>query len=169
MSMEESNPFLIRHRDLEQSAEVPFRHPFNPNSELYLHSLSDLVGLQRLILRLGRIPPGKESFIYHAHHHEEEFIYILSGRGIAEVDDREFEVEPGDFLGFPTPSVAHHLRNAFDTDLIYLMGGERKAIEIGDYPRLNKRVIRDGNQAAYTIDIDKTEPFFREPPPEERP
>jgi uncharacterized cupin superfamily protein len=120
--------------------------------------LSTLIGLQRVILRLGRIPSGKESFIYHAHHHEEEFLYILSGRGIAEIDDKEFEVGTGDFLGFPAPSVAHHLRNPFEADLIYLMGGERQPVEIGDFPRLGKRVIRDRDQA-YIIDLDSIEDF----------
>jgi len=33
--------------------------------------------------------------------------------------------EAGDFMGFPAPSVGHHLRNPFDADLIYLMGGDR--------------------------------------------
>jgi uncharacterized cupin superfamily protein len=117
-------------------------HPLNTQSEIYLRSLSDLVGLQRVILRLGRVPPGKKSFIYHAHHYEEKFVYTLSGRGIAEIGEAEFEVGVGDFLGFPTPSVAHHLCNPFDTDLIYLMGGERKEVEIGDFPRLGKQIIR---------------------------
>ena len=121
--------------------------------------MSNIVGLQRVILRLGRVPPGKESFIYHAHHYEEEFVYILSGRGIAEIDEEELEVGAGDFLGFPTPSVAHHLRNPFDADLIYLMGGERKEVEIGDFPRLGKQVIRDG-ECAYIIDLNSKDPFI---------
>jgi uncharacterized cupin superfamily protein len=32
---------------------------------------------QRMGLHIGRILPGKESFVYHSHHHEEEFVYIL--------------------------------------------------------------------------------------------
>ncbi|MBZ8180750.1 cupin domain-containing protein [Oscillatoria salina] len=163
--MSETNPYLVRAKDLANSPEFGFGHPLNPNSEVYLRNISDLVGLQRLVLRWGRIPPGKESFIYHAHHHEEEFLYILSGRGIAEIADQEFEVGAGDFMGFPTPSVAHHLRNPFDTDLVYLMGGERKSIEIGDYPRHQKRVIRDGNEA-YIIDLNEIQ-FFTPRPIEE--
>ena len=71
-----------------------------------------------------RVAPGKESFIYHTHYYEEEWIYILSGRGVAEIDGAEHEVGPGDFMGFATPSVAHHLRNPFDVELVYLCGGE---------------------------------------------
>jgi hypothetical protein len=32
-------------------------------------------------------------------------------------------VGPGDFLGFPTPSVAHHLRNPFTEDFVYPPAG----------------------------------------------
>jgi uncharacterized cupin superfamily protein len=41
------------------------------------------------------MPPGKESFVYHSHHHEKEWLYILSGRGIAEINGEEFEVKSG--------------------------------------------------------------------------
>ncbi|MBE9167764.1 cupin domain-containing protein [Pleurocapsales cyanobacterium LEGE 06147] len=74
---------------------------------------------------------------------------LLSGRGIAEIDDEEFEVGADDFLGFPAPSVAHHLRNPFETDLIYLMGGERQAVEIGDFLRLGKRGAARSRQSLY--------------------
>jgi uncharacterized cupin superfamily protein len=94
-----------------------------------------------------RVPAGKESFIYHSHYREEEWIYIISGRGVAEIDGEEFEVAAGDFMGFPTPGVAHHLRNPYDEDLVYLVGGENHEVEIADFPRLGKRMIRRGQDA----------------------
>ena len=45
-------------------------------------------------------------------------------------------------MGFPTPSVAHHLRNPFNEDLVYLMGGENRDLEVADFPKLGKRMIR---------------------------
>ena len=48
------------------------------------------------------------------------------------------------------PSVGHNLRNPFDEDLVYMMGGERREFEIADFPRLNKRLIRD-RQKAYIV------------------
>ena len=47
-------------------------------------------------------------------------------------------------MGFPTPSVAHHLKNPFDEDLVYIMGGERREVDIADFPRLQKRMFRNG-------------------------
>ncbi len=104
-----------------------------------------------------RIPPGKESFVYHLHHREEEWIYILSGCGVAEIDGEEFEVGPGDFMGFPTPSVAHHLRNPHSEDLVYFMGGENLDMEIADFPRHGKRMLRRGETVEiYEITDAKT-------------
>ncbi|MEH2084417.1 MAG: cupin domain-containing protein [Nostoc sp.] len=88
---------------------------------------------------------GKESFVYHSHHCEEEWIYILSGEAIAEIDGEEFEVFPGEFMAFPTPSVAHHLRNTGDENLVYLMGGENLDVEIADFPHLEKCMVRCGD------------------------
>lgn len=107
--MSETPPTLLRARD--RPAEVSFQHPLNERSEIHGFQLSRLVGLGRTAVNLVRVPPGKESYVYHSHETEEEWIYLLSGRAIAEIDGGEYEVGPGDFMGFPTPSVAHHLCN----------------------------------------------------------
>jgi uncharacterized cupin superfamily protein len=135
--------FLIKADEAADEA-VGFSHPWNPNSEIFGTRLSTLTGLSRIGVNLLHVPAGKESFVYHSHYREEEWIYIISGRGIAEIDDEEFEVAAGDFMGFPTPSVAHHLRNPYDEDLVYLVGGERLDVEIADFPRLGKRMLRRG-------------------------
>jgi uncharacterized cupin superfamily protein len=145
MPENESYPHLIR-ADQVKSAEGQFSHPWNPKSLLVGSHLSKLGGLQRTGLSLARIPAGHESCIYHAHHCEEEWVYILSGRAIAEIDDHEYEVGPGDFIAFPAPSVAHHLRNPFSEDLVYLMGGENRETEIADFPRLGKRMVKTGGE-----------------------
>ena len=135
--------FLVRSSEIKET-ESTFSHPMNPNSLVTGTRLSSLVGLTRASVGIIKIPPGKESFIYHSHHREEEWIYIISGRGIAEIDGEELEVAPGDFMGFPTPSVAHHLRNPYDEELVYLMGGENLDVEIVDFPHLGKRMLRRG-------------------------
>ena len=91
---------LIKARAVESTSEFVMRHTLNPNSEVHLRALGAKVGLERLGVALGRVPPGRESFVYHAHLRQEEWIYILSGRGIAEIDDRELEVGPGALVPF---------------------------------------------------------------------
>jgi uncharacterized cupin superfamily protein len=154
----EPKPVLSRAADRARLPEQSQQHPLNPLSEIHGHSLSELVGLRRTGVHLLRIPPGKESFVYHSHQLEEEWMYVLSGRGLAEVGDTQHEVGPGDFLGFPTPSVGHHLRNPFSEDLVYLSGGERREMEVADFPRHNKRMVRVGPQLT-VVPLDKVETF----------
>jgi len=119
----------------------PFTQKLNPNSLFRAAPLSRLAGMARAHVSLVRLPPGKDSFAYHAHMHEEEWIYIVSGRAIAEIDGKSVEVGPGDFMGFATPSVPHLLRNTFDEECAYLMGGEDKPIDVVSYPNLDKRYL----------------------------
>src|ERR1700750_3075211 len=141
MSAAQKPQFLLS-RDKAQEFQASFSHPWNPNSHLSGVPLGKVMGLERTGVSLVHIDPGKESFVYHSHQREEEWIYILSGRGIAEIDDKEYEVAAGDFMAFPTPSVAHHLRNPFTERLTYLVGGENLEIDVADFPRLGKRIIR---------------------------
>ena len=150
--MSESPRVLLRAAEIEAMSEGSFQHPLNPRSEIHLRSLSQMAGMRRVGIHIGRIPPGKESFAYHSHHFEEEFLYILSGRGMADIDGKEVEVGPGDFLGFAAPSVAHHLRNPFAEELVYMMGGERREFEIAEFPRNHKRLIRN-REKAWLVDV----------------
>jgi uncharacterized cupin superfamily protein len=134
---------IVRAADSAAHAQE-FSHPWNPESLMLGTQLARSVGLRRTGVNLIRIPAGKESFAYHSHHHEEEWLYILSGRAVALIDDVEYDVGAGDFIGFPAPSVAHHLRNPGPDELVYLVGGENRENEIADFPRLGKRIVRRG-------------------------
>jgi uncharacterized cupin superfamily protein len=139
-----NKPKVLRRREIADGEET-FSHPWNDNSEVIGTHLSAKTGLARAGVSLVRIPPGKESFVYHAHHREEEWIYILSGNGTARIDGEDFDIEPGDFMGFPT-GMAHHLLNTGNDDLAYLMGGEHADIEVADFPDLDRRMIRRGKE-----------------------
>jgi uncharacterized cupin superfamily protein len=150
-------PNLIRGADLA-AHEESYSHPWNPNSLVQGATLSRMTGMKRCGVSFVRIPAGKESFVYHTHHYEEEWIYVLSGRGVAEIDGQEHEVGPGDFMGFPAPSVAHHMRNPFDVELVYLMGGENRDFEVADYPKLGRRMVRTGDERVI-YEIASGKPF----------
>ena len=158
--MAESQPSLLKSADIDAIEAFEFHHPLNPNSEIHLRSLSGAVGFNRIGINLARVPPGKESFIYHTHSNEEEWIYILSGRGMAEIGEVEHEVGPGDFMGFGLPQEPHHMRNPFDEDLVYLVGGEQIKVDIGTFPRHKKRVILDG-KGAYIVDDSDLQNFWQ--------
>ncbi len=141
-----------------RAAARSFSHPWNPRSQVIGTHLSAMTGLRRAGVSLVRVPAGRESFCYHVHHREEEWVYVLSGHGTAEIGDAEHPVGPGDFLAFPAGGEAHHLRNTGDDDLIYLMGGENLEHEIADFPRLGKRMLRLG-ETIEIFDLDDAEPL----------
>jgi len=156
--MSKSYPGLLRAADIAKKRET-FNHPWNPKSEITGTHMSGLAGLKRTGVSLVRIAPGRESFAYHLHHREEEWIYVLSGRGVAQIDGSDYEMHPGDFVAFPTPSVAHNMTNPFDEELVYLMGGESVDYEIADFPALGKRMVRMGDKLDI-YDLADGKPFF---------
>ncbi len=142
--MTDSKPsLLLRAAEVKDRARA-FSHPWNKNSSVSTVFLGRALGLKRTGVNLTRLPPGKESFRPHSHEREAEWVYILAGRGIAEIDGQDHEVGPGDFMAFPAPSVVHHLRNPHDEELVYLMGGENLEFEVEDFPSVGKRMVRRG-------------------------
>lgn len=157
MSDARPNLYLLRAADVTARSQT-LSHPWNPRSELTGYQLGKSTGLKRTGVNLARMAPGKESFVYHSHWLEEEWIYILEGRGVARIDDAEYEVGPGDFMAFPTPGVAHHLRNPFDQELVYLMGGEARDTEVADFPDLGKRMFRHP-KGVEIFELNSANPF----------
>lgn len=133
-------PHLLTAEQIAAMPEVAKQHPLNSQAVRHTRSISDALGLTRIGVHLVRVEPGHETTQFHFHHQEEEFIYILAGRGVAEIGDRQIDVGAGDFMAFTAPSLPHALKNPFDQDLVYLMGGERSSFDICDYPRLQQRL-----------------------------
>jgi GST-like protein len=154
---------VIRNPDIRAHERV-YVQRLHPGAEPFAASrLSRDGGLAQAHVSRGRIAPGKASFAYHAHLLDEEWIYILDGRAVCRIDDRDVELAPGDFVAFPPPSVAHQLRNPGDTDLVYLFGGTDVPLDILDYPDLGKRFVLewDGKRVAFLPLGDAQYPFER--------
>lgn len=148
---------IIRAKDQTASA-FHFRHPLGGgNSEIAMTMLAKAAGLKRAGVNFGRVPPGKEAFVYHRHHNEEEWVYILEGCAMSDIENAQEEVGPGDFIAYPA-GVAHNLLNIGEGDLVYLMGGEQSSVEIADFPRHGKRLIRAGERLEF-VDDTALEPF----------
>ncbi len=122
--------------------EISFVHPLDANAIRHTRTLSETAGLRNLGVHLVRIEPGHATTEYHLHRAEEEFLYVLAGRGVATIDGRDIEVGPGDFLGFPADGPAHVMRNDGPDDLVYLMAGQRLSSDVVDYPRRGKRLLK---------------------------
>jgi uncharacterized cupin superfamily protein len=148
---------ILRAAEIAGAAQT-VSHPWNPRSEITGTRMGWQAGLERTGVSRARVDPGKESFAYHSHLREEEWLYFLSGRAVLHIDGQDVEVGPGDFVAFPTPSVAHQLRNPFDEPVEYLMGGENMSFEVADFPDLNRRMMRFSDHIEI-YDLDAARPF----------
>jgi uncharacterized cupin superfamily protein len=133
---------LLRRAEIEALAEHRHVHQFNDAAVRLTRTLGTVAGLERIGIHLVRLPPGCDSTQFHTHSADEEFLYILDGRAVAEIGDGAWEVGPGDFIGFPAPGPAHNLRNDFDEDCTYLVGGERNPLDVVDYPRIRRTMLK---------------------------
>jgi len=158
--MKDASKHVLRSVDIDKQA-FRFIHPLGgDNSEITMSMLGRAVGLKRAGVNLGRVPPGKEAFVYHRHHNEEEWIYILEGRALSDIEEQTEQVGAGDFIGYPA-GVGHNLKNIGNSDLVYLMGGEQTAVEVADFPRHGKRLVRAGERIEF-VDEQAIEPFVPE-------
>ena len=78
MTTGDPHPHLLR-GDRIAADEEAFSHPWSPKSEITGTWLSQKASLEGSRISLVRVAPGKESFAYHLHHCEEEWIYVLFG------------------------------------------------------------------------------------------
>ena len=86
--MAEAKGLLLRADEI-RAKSLTFSHPWNDKSALHGFMLARATGMKRTGVSLARLAPGKESFVYHLHHFEEEWLYVLSGRRVAEIDGEE--------------------------------------------------------------------------------
>jgi uncharacterized cupin superfamily protein len=141
-------PHLLRAADIDAMAEQRHVHQFNDRAVRLTRTLGLPTGLSRIGVHLVRLAPGHDSTQHHYHDADEDFIYVLSGQGIARIGEAEYLVGPGDFMGFPaqalsgTPGPAHSLTNPFEVDLVYLMGGERNPVDAVHYPRIRRSMFK---------------------------
>ena len=93
-------------------------HQFNPNAVRHMRSLGDLAGLGDMGVHLVRIEPGGDTTEHHFHGQDEEFLFILSGKGEATIGETVIVVGPGDFLDQGLLQAVHvggvHLADVFD-------------------------------------------------------
>lgn len=160
----EDKPYpLLKADEIASMDETINTHQFNAKARRHTRSLGDILGFSQLGLHLVRLEPGDESTQFHFHHNDEEFLYILSGNGVAEIDNQKHEIGPGDFMGFVQHSLPHCLTNPYKEDLVYLMGGTRNEFDICDYPRINRRMFRVNGEKTFVdmVDLHDVEPTSR--------
>ena len=91
--------------------------------------LGDAVGLTHMGVNLRAVEPGMAGSNRHFHMVEEEWVYVVSGRGTLRVGPHHIPVRGGSFAGFPPGPRPHRFLAAGDEPLVLLEGGERRPAE----------------------------------------
>ena len=137
---------ILKSKQIEEMKGELRVHFLNSNAERIRKSIGAEVGLRKIGVHIIYVEPGKDSTEYHKHHHEEECIYVLSGKGTLTIEGEEYIFEKGNFVGFPANTAAHALKNTGTETLVYLIMGQRLEQDLEDYPAKNKRLYRDNGK-----------------------
>ncbi len=146
--------YLVTAEEIEQMEGSKKTHFLNPNAVRINKSLGDVAGLSGFGFHLIEVQPGHDTTEFHVHHHEDECVYILSGQATAAIGDETFLVRAGDFIGYRKGGLAHALTNTGAEVLRCIVVGERLAHDVGDYPRLKKRIYRHAGLKPNVVDHD---------------
>jgi uncharacterized cupin superfamily protein len=97
------------------------------------------LGMSQIGCSVVELEPGKCAWPHHLHYGNEEFFFILDGRGTLRYDDGEFEIGEGEFFFAGTgPGTAHQIVNTSDAPLRYLALSSMEDPEICYYPDSKK-------------------------------
>ena len=135
----------------------PGSHPLNPTVFKYKLNLGDKCGLTQGGVHINTVPPNNVSTAPHWHSNEDEWFYILkAGEGAQVVlyedgkeEPREEEVKTGDFYGFPAGMKVGHMFKTGADEMVYLVGGSRKEVEVVHYPPVKMKAVLDRSGSTY--------------------
>lgn len=152
--------YVVTKQEIDGLEGLHKTHFLNEDAQRVNKSLGDMTGLTGIGFHIIEVPPGKLSTEFHCHHHEDECLYILEGKADAAVGDEVFKVGPGDFIGYRAGGKAHTLTNTGTVSLKCIVVGQRLDHDVGDYPKLGKRIYRNKGLAWNLVDTaNVTEPI----------
>lgn len=103
-------------------------------------SLGAMIGARKLGVSLAVVPPGKRAFPKHAHHVNEEMMFILEGEGTYHCGADSAPVRAGDLIAAPPGdgTTAHQIENTSAAPLRYLTFSTKLEPEVVEYPDSGK-------------------------------
>ena len=108
-----------------------------------------------------RVPPGKIAWPAHYHAANEEAIFIIEGQGSLRLDDTWHAVGPGDWIALTAGPIAHQLKNAGETDLVYLCVSTQHPTDLCVYPDSGKIGVFGGAAPGGDVSRRFVRGFFR--------
>lgn len=119
---------------------------FDPDfkSKLKTILIGDAIGCEKIYVNIDYVKPGAESVKYHSHSKQEEFYFIMSGRGILRINGEEILIKTGDVISAPAgKDNGHQFINNSSEILQILDIGTREKGDIITYPDENVFLIKD--------------------------
>jgi uncharacterized cupin superfamily protein len=108
--------------------------------------LGDHFGLSNFGINQTTLAPGAISALAHHHSKQDEFIYVLEGVATLLHGEAEYQIRPGDCMGFKAGSgVASQLINRSSTPVVYLEVGDRTAGDAVEYPDDDLQAVQQAN------------------------
>jgi uncharacterized cupin superfamily protein len=105
-------------------ADLPHRELATRSGELLSHSavLTEMIGLKDVFVHHEILPAGRRASSPHAHSHQEEMVFVLSGEIRAHCRGETHVLKPGDFYGFPPGEEnTHFVENASHEEARFLV------------------------------------------------
>ncbi|MAM60536.1 cupin domain-containing protein [Maritimibacter sp. UBA3975] len=134
--------YLVPAEEIAEMEGLAKTHFLNPDAKRVNKSLGDLAGLTGLGFHIIDVAPGHATTEHHVHYHEDECVYVLEGEATAHIGDTALPIKAGDFIGYRKGGLAHSIVNTGDVLLRCIVVGERRDHDVGDYPKLGKRIYR---------------------------
>lgn len=99
---------------------------FKPNEEMLDADFGIALHTKKLGVHWVSLPKGERTFLPHAESHEEEFVYVVSGRPHVWINGFIYQLEPGFAVGFPAGTgIAHTFINNTGDSVEMIMLGDR--------------------------------------------
>ena len=92
--------------------------------------LGEATGLAKFGIHHEVLPPGRRTSWPHAESAEEEFVFVIEGNPQVWLNGNVYDLEPGDFVGFPAGTgITHTFINNSHDEVRLLVGGEKSKSE----------------------------------------
>lgn len=123
------------------------RHAHGDTFEAVDAPIGPAIGAQKLGCSLIVVPPGKRAYPFHCHHVNEELFFVVEGRGMVRIGDREYPIRRGDVIAAPAGGreTAHQIVNTGDEELRYLAMSTMIPTEVVEYPDSAKTSVYVGS------------------------
>ena len=100
--------------------------------------IGDAIGCEKIYVNMDYVKPGAESVKYHSHSKQEEFFFIIRGKGILRIDGENVLIGKGDVISKPGgKDITHQFINNSSEILQILDVGTREKDDIVTYPDEN--------------------------------